>query len=74
MAARTRAALHLMAGREMGHDEAEAMIQAALDEHAHDLAEKIRAEEARMKKDFVLEEMEGWAAASAADFIDPEVT
>jgi hypothetical protein len=57
----------------MSHDEAEAMLQEALDEHAHELAERIRQETQSFKDHGVLEPDKDWAASSAADFIDPEV-
>ena len=66
MSARSKAARYLMAGRPMTHDEAEAMLQGALDEHAHELAERLRARSM---------EIAGYddAYRHAADFIDPEV-
>lgn len=43
-------------------------------EHAHELAEKIRAEVRQLKADEVLEPDKDWTAAGAADLIDPEVS
>jgi hypothetical protein len=42
MSARSKVARFLMHGRGMNHDQAEQMLQDALDEHARELAEKIR--------------------------------
>jgi len=68
MSARSKVARFLMHGRGMGHDQAEQMLQDALDEHARELAEKIRSEVA---------DMDGWpeeqhVARKYADLIDPD--
>ena len=49
------------------------VADAILNDHAHELAEKIRSETLSLKAAGVLEPEKDWAASSAADLIDPEV-
>lgn len=49
-------------------------VDEILAKHAHELAEKIRAEVRQLKADGVLEPDKDWAASDAADLIDPEVS
>lgn len=73
MSERSKTARYLMAGRSMTHEQAEAMVQEALDEHAHELAEKIREEVRAAHANGILEPWLDGTASDAADLIDPEV-